>query len=91
VSDDFCADYAFIHTSLRQALTGAEIWDEMLGSDHCPIVVDFDRTMLRIEQTTTRSPLSSEVQKRVRKLYDTYRTSPNSQGLDYKTETAKHY
>lgn len=33
-------DYHFVNREFLPAVTGAAIWDEVHGSDHCPVVVD---------------------------------------------------
>lgn len=35
-------DYHFINRELVAKLAGAAIWDDVHGSDHCPVVVDLD-------------------------------------------------
>ena len=33
-------DYHFVNSEFLPLLKGAAIWDEVYGSDHCPVVVD---------------------------------------------------
>ncbi len=35
-------DYFIVSQRLRDRITGADIWSEILGSDHCPVVLELD-------------------------------------------------
>ncbi len=38
-------DYFLVHETLHQHVTGMKICDEVLGSDHCPMLLDLDITV----------------------------------------------
>lgn len=38
-------DYFIVSKRLRDRITGADIWNEILGSDHCPVVLELDGTL----------------------------------------------
>ena len=35
-------DYFIVSDRLKDKITGADIWNEILGSDHCPVVLDLE-------------------------------------------------
>ena len=35
-------DYVIVSDRLKEKITGADIWSEVLGSDHCPVVLELD-------------------------------------------------
>ena len=35
-------DYFIVSERLMERVTGADIWSEVMGSDHCPVVLDLD-------------------------------------------------
>ena len=39
-------DYFLASASLRDAITGAEIHDDIMGSDHCPVSLELDDSKL---------------------------------------------
>ena len=54
-------DYFITSKRMNDKLTGAKIHTDVFGSDHCPVELDIDLSLIHISEPTRRTPISYAV------------------------------